>query len=53
MFKRFMSDESGQDLIEYALLAALIALVAVAAIRLTGTTLDGVWDRITTALTGV
>lgn len=27
--KRFLNDESGQDLIEYALIAALVALVAI------------------------
>jgi Flp pilus assembly pilin Flp len=35
--KRFMRGDEGQDLLEYALLVALIALVAVAAITLTGT----------------
>ena len=29
MIQKFLSDEEGQDLIEYALLAALIALAAV------------------------
>lgn len=29
--KSFLSDESGQDLIEYALVAAIIALAAIAA----------------------
>ncbi len=31
MMKHFFSDESGQDLIEYALVAAIIALGAIAA----------------------
>jgi len=31
MFAAFMNDESGQDLIEYALVAGLIALGAIAA----------------------
>jgi pilus assembly protein Flp/PilA len=29
LLKSFLNDESGQDLIEYALVAALIALVAI------------------------
>ena len=29
LVNRFVNDESGQDLIEYALIAALIALVAI------------------------
>lgn len=33
----FMIDESGQDLIEYALIGALIALVAIAALTSVGT----------------
>ena len=36
-------DESGQDLLEYALLVALIALVAVGAIRTVGSTIQGVF----------
>ena len=31
--KKFLVDESGQDLIEYALIAALIALVAIAGLN--------------------
>jgi pilus assembly protein Flp/PilA len=41
-----LSDESGQDLIEYALVAALIALGATAAMTTLATTIG-------TALTGV
>lgn len=33
MLKSLVQDESGQDLIEYALVAALIALVAVAGLN--------------------
>jgi pilus assembly protein Flp/PilA len=29
LFKRFISEESGQDLIEYALIAALVAIVTI------------------------
>ena len=36
-------DESGQDLLEYALLCALIALVAVGAITTVGSTIQGVF----------
>jgi len=35
--ERFIQDESGQDLIEYALLASLIAIVSVTALKLLGT----------------
>jgi Flp pilus assembly pilin Flp len=44
---RFFGDESGQDLLEYALLIALISLVAVAAVTNVGLTLRVVfWDAI-------
>jgi pilus assembly protein Flp/PilA len=42
--------EEGQDLLEYALLVALIALVAVAAITLTGTNVNAIFDAIQTKL---
>ena len=36
LWKRFLADEDGQDLIEYALLAGLISLASVAAITALG-----------------
>lgn len=47
---KLMRNESGQDLLEYALLVALIALVAVAAITLTGTNVNAIFVRIAAAL---
>jgi pilus assembly protein Flp/PilA len=38
--------DEGQDLLEYALLVALIALVAVAAITLTGTNVSAIFNKI-------
>jgi pilus assembly protein Flp/PilA len=38
--------DEGQDLLEYALLVALIALVAVAAITLTGTNVNAIFVKI-------
>ena len=46
----FLRKEDGQDLIEYALLVALIALVAVGAITLAGTNVNTIFGRIATAL---
>jgi pilus assembly protein Flp/PilA len=44
---RFVDDESGQDLLEYALLVALISLVAVGAVTNVGLTLrDVFWNAI-------
>ncbi len=40
LFNRFVREESGQDLIEYLLLATLIAIVVVAGATLLGTNLN-------------
>jgi pilus assembly protein Flp/PilA len=43
---RLIREEAGQDLIEYALIAGLISVVAVAAITATGTSIGGVWTKV-------
>jgi pilus assembly protein Flp/PilA len=43
--------DEGQDLLEYALLVALIALVAVGAITLAGTNVNTIFGQIAAALT--
>jgi pilus assembly protein Flp/PilA len=48
--KNFIVREEGQDLVEYALLAALLSIVSIAALTLLGTTISGVWDQIQAAL---
>ena len=52
-FRALLRDDAGQDLIEYALLAGLIALVAVAAITSAGTEVDAIWDKIVVELGNV
>jgi pilus assembly protein Flp/PilA len=46
LFNRFVRDEHGQDLIEYALLAGFISLVAVAAITAVGVGVNGVYTEL-------
>ena len=47
-------DESGQDLLEYALLVSLIALVAVGAVTTVGSTIQGVfWSYISGVMNGL
>jgi Flp pilus assembly pilin Flp len=47
VWSRWVSAEHGQDLLEYALLVALIALAAVGAVTSVGTTINTVlWDAI-------
>jgi pilus assembly protein Flp/PilA len=43
-------DDEGQDLLEYALLVALIALVCVGAIALAGTNVNTIFGNIASAL---
>jgi pilus assembly protein Flp/PilA len=45
-------NDSGQDLLEYALLVALIALVAVGAITTTGTGVSTIFGDISDELSG-
>ena len=52
-FRALLRNEEGQDLIEYALLAGLIALVAVVAIGQAGTEVNAIWADIVTALQSV
>ena len=49
--KTFWREEDGQDMVEYALLLAFVALAAVAVLGNVGTTLKGIWSTINTQLT--
>jgi Flp pilus assembly pilin Flp len=49
--RALVRDDSGQDMLEYALLTALIALAAVGAVRAAGVEVDSIFDNITTELT--
>ena len=46
----FVTDESGQDLLEYALLVALIALVALGAVKLAGNSVNTIFSNIASQL---
>ena len=54
LFSNLLRDESGQDLIEYALVAALIGLGATASMRVLatsiGTALTSIGTRLTTSV---
>ena len=45
-FKKFAQLEDGQDLLEYALLVALIALVCTVSIGLAGTNVNTIFNNI-------
>jgi pilus assembly protein Flp/PilA len=51
--RALVHDDEGQDLIEYALLAGLISLVAVATVTTAGEQVSGIFSKITTKLTDV
>jgi pilus assembly protein Flp/PilA len=51
LLRTLHSDESGQDLIEYALIAGLIALAAVTTMSSLGTAINTVFSSISSSLT--
>ena len=50
--KSFVRNEEGQDLLEYALLVALIALVAIGAVQAAGGSVKAIFQNIADALGG-
>jgi len=46
LMTKLLREDAGQDLIEYALLAGFISLVAVAAIKNVGAGVNGVYNNI-------
>jgi pilus assembly protein Flp/PilA len=52
-FRALLHDDEGQDLIEYALLAGLIALVSTLALTNAGTEVKSIWEDIVGALQAV
>jgi pilus assembly protein Flp/PilA len=51
VLNNLIHDESGQDLIEYALVAALVGLGAVAAMKTLGTNISSAFTSVGTSLT--
>ncbi|MGH6847927.1 MAG: Flp family type IVb pilin [Methylocella sp.] len=52
LFHRFVKDQSGVTAIEYGLIASLIAVVIITAVKLVGTDLTATFTSISTALSG-
>ena len=50
LFHRFVREEAGQDLIEYALLAGLISIVCVIAITNAGTKVNALYEKIVSSI---
>ena len=51
LFNRFVREEQGQDLIEYALLAGLISLASILAITALGTAIQGHFNTAAASVT--
>ncbi len=51
--KSWLQRQEGQDLVEYALLVGLIALLCIVAITAGGTAIQQVWSRISSTLASV
>jgi len=51
MLSRFLEDESGQDLIEYGLIAGLLGLGAIASLKGVATAVGVVFTSVGTTLT--
>ena len=50
-FSRLIHEEDGQDMVEYALLAAFISIVAIITIRNIGPLVNAIYVRVQAALT--
>ncbi len=50
LVKSFGRNEEGQDLLEYALLVALIALIAIGAVTAAGTSVQAIFQTVANAL---
>jgi Flp pilus assembly pilin Flp len=48
--RRFIREEDGQDMVEYALLASFISIVAIAALRAIGPLVNAIYVRVQGAL---
>ena len=53
LLKKLMSDEQGQDVIEYALLAAGISIIVIPTVPAIGTELNAIYGRINAAVIAI
>jgi Flp pilus assembly pilin Flp len=52
LLKRFLREDEGQDLVEYALLLALVVLAAASGTSIFGVSLGTLWSGLITAVSG-
>jgi pilus assembly protein Flp/PilA len=53
MLKQFWNDDSGQGLVEYALILFLVAIVVIVALRTLGNQTNNVLNNVSKALNGM
>jgi pilus assembly protein Flp/PilA len=53
LWTRFWKETDGQDLVEYALIVAVIALALIATVRQVGEALSAIYSNISAALTNI
>lgn len=51
LMRRFIEDESGATMVEYAILVALISIAAIATLLLIGPQIDAAFNEVLTAIT--
>jgi len=51
MFKKFFNDESGQGMVEYALIVALIAVIVIAVVKVFGKQITALFTDSTKKIT--
>jgi pilus assembly protein Flp/PilA len=50
--RRFIREDEGQDMVEYALILGLISIIAVAAVTATGLSIQTIWNNVSAAVAG-
>jgi pilus assembly protein Flp/PilA len=50
LLKRFWSDESGQDIAEYAVMLAVILVIVVGTVRLIGSNANNVFSNVASSI---
>ena len=53
VLRRFLTDDSGQDLVEYALLLVLLTIVVIAALQLLGPNIGEFFNEVSSNLNDV
>jgi pilus assembly protein Flp/PilA len=51
--RRFVDEDSGQDLLEYGMLAALIAIVVLSAVTSSGSSINRLWTSVAVSMAAV